>query len=112
MAAVGDPALESEAEASTVELKVAPAATRDEAWVLGSILLSTKVLLLAALVAVEAAPGASAREEACILRSVFSIKVSLLASLVSTTFGGMVPIAGAVAVATLVGLIEGLGLFA
>ena len=47
------------------------------------------------------------------MRSVFSIKVPVLAALVSTTFGGMdtIPIAGAVvAVATLVGPIERLGL--
>ena len=51
MTAVGDPVV-GKAEASTVELKVAPeASTRDEACALESILLSTKVLVLTAVVA-------------------------------------------------------------
>ena len=55
--AMGDPALVGEVDASTVDLNGTPeASTRDEAWALGSILLSTKVLVLAAL-AVEASEG-------------------------------------------------------
>ena len=48
LAAVGDPALVGKVCGSTMELKVSPVSTRDEAWVLGYILLSPKVLILAA----------------------------------------------------------------
>ena len=108
LAAVGDPVV-GEIDPSTVELKVAPeASTRDEACALGSIL-STKVLVLAALVAtassngvapipvgapalvgevddstveVVMAPEASSRDEVCALGSILSTKV-----LVDSTVG-------------------------
>ena len=115
MAAVGDPALESEAEASNMELKVAPEApTRDEACTLGSTLFSTKVLVLAPLVAVEGAPEASARNEACIVRSAFCAlgsifpptKVLVLTTLVAKASKGLVTVL--FVLATLVGATEGL----
>ena len=112
---MGDPVV-GEAEASTVDLKVAPeASTRDEACTLGSTLLSTKVLALAPLVAMASSFGGMVTVPlACAVAAMATLaglrlgSIStevLVAALSAETFGKLVAAAAAMA---LVGATGGL----